>query len=211
MNNQRSFCLALGILAAIPTSAHALTEFAVNGGFETGNFTGWTQFPTGAGQQTVTSLLPSSGTFSANINNTVIASNSLFKQANVGIGSIMPGQAVTISFDAKGSFGPGGVAFAEFFTELAGGGTSSSQILGGGPLNLHPTEWRTFTYNVNAGPITSGGVTLQLGAATGATPGSFANVSYDNVSIQSVPEPASMAALGLGAAALLRKRRKAQA
>ena len=35
------------------------------------------------------------------------------------------------------------------------------------------------------------------------------NAYFDNVSVQAVPEPASMAALGLGALGLLRRRRKA--
>ncbi len=209
MIKRGSFLVALTLLVGASSTVQAV-EFAVNGGFETGDFTGWTQFPTATGQQTVTMTSPSSGLWSANINNSVTASNSLMKQANVGIGSILPGQLVTIRFDAKGSFSPGGVAFAEFFTELAGGGVSGSQILGGAPLNLSATEWRSFTYNVFAGPNTSGGVTLQLGATTPASNNSFANVSYDNVSIQSVPEPASMLALGAGALALI-QRRKAKA
>ncbi|RYG33416.1 PEP-CTERM sorting domain-containing protein [bacterium] len=45
------------------------------------------------------------------------------------------------------------------------------------------------------------------GARTNSTSGS--NAFVDNVSIQAVPEPATMAALGLGAAALLRRRRRA--
>ena len=39
-------------------SASCYQDIAVNGGFETGDFTGWTQFPVpGAGTQSITSKL----------------------------------------------------------------------------------------------------------------------------------------------------------
>lgn len=205
MNKQSCFCLALGLLVTLPSMSHAV-ELTTNGGFETGDFTGWTQFPTGP-NQFITGVNPSSGLWAAEIFNEVQASNSLMKQANIGIGTVTAGQTVNISFDAKGSFGVGGVAFAEFFSEIAGGGTSRAEILGGAPLNLDANTWRTFNFTVTAGPDVSGGVTLQLGATTPAISGSFAHVYYDNVSVSVVPEPATMAALGVGAIALIRRRK----
>lgn len=208
------FQVLAGSLAAALASGSAMAatlELTTNGGFETGDFTGWTQFPTGAGQQTVTNVNPSTGTFAASINNTVAPSNSLFKQANLGVGVVTPGQAITIKFDARGTLGVGAVSFAEFFSELSGGGTSSNQILGGGPLALdpNPNVWKTFTFNTVAGPNVSGGVTLQLGATTGAVLGSTNQMFYDNasVSIQVIPEPASFAVLGAAALGLCRRRR----
>lgn len=189
------------------TTAQAV-ELTTNGGFETGDFTGWTQFPTGAGQQTITNVNPSVGTFAASLNNDVIRSNSLIKQANIGIGTVTPGMMIRISFDARGTYAsPGGVAFAEFFSELSGGGTSKSEILSGGPLSLDadPNKWKNFSFMTTAGPDVSGGVTLQLGAVNGPAAGT--HMFFDNVSVQAVPEPATMAALGLGALAILRKKR----
>lgn len=205
--NQRllSYC-ALALMAVAPSVSHADIELTTNGGFETGDFTGWTQFPSGP-NQSITNVAPSSGLYALEINNSVIASNSLVKQANIGIGTVTPGQVINIKFDAKGSFANGGVAFAEFFSEKAGGGTSKSQILGGAPLNLDPNRWQTFSYSVTAGTDVSGGVTLQLGAVTGAAAGSFAHVFYDNASVTVVPEPASMMILGAGALALIRRRK----
>lgn len=215
------------MLACVSTEAKALAiELTTNGGFETGDYTGWQNFgtdgltppgtPGPSAQQTITSTNPSSGQFAANINNDLAFGNSLIKQANLAPGGqILPGQQVDIQFDARGSYAdPGGVAFAEFFTELDGGGTSSDLILGGGPLaiNADPDVWTTFNFTVFAGPDTSGGVTLQLGATTGPAGGT--NMFYDNVSVsvdrlQSIiPEPTSLILMSLaGLGVVLRRRR----
>ena len=205
--------LVIGL--ALATTAHAATtiELAVNGDFETGDYTGWAQFPTGAGQQTVTNVNPSSGVFAGAINNDVAFSNSLIKQANIGIGQVTPGQMVSISFDARGSYAaPGGVAFAEFFSELDGGGTSSAEILGGAPLAINgdPDVWTSFNFTATTGPDVTGGITLQLGATNG--PGTPTQMFYDNVSITiestAIPEPASAAFLCLGGIGMMLRRRR---
>jgi hypothetical protein len=159
-------------------------DVAVNGSFESGDFEGWSLFPTGDDQFTIISP-GSDGDFAACITNDVDASAALMKNANIGIGIVEPEMEVTISFDARGSLTAGGVAFAEFFSELEGGGTSSNEILGGGPLMLDPDPavWTSFSFTTMTGPDVSGGVTLQLTATTAADPASFAQVYYDNVTI----------------------------
>jgi hypothetical protein len=145
---------------------------------------GWTLFPVSAdpNEQAVVTTNPRSGTYAGRLNNTTPGTASIIKQANLTPVSI--GQTVTVSFSARGSFGVGGVAFAEFFTELAGEGTSSAQILGGAPLALDadPNVWADFEFTIPITADVSGGVTLQLTATTGGA-GSFADVYYDNVSI----------------------------
>jgi hypothetical protein len=205
MTKQLSHAFAFALLATLSSTANAV-ELTSNGGFETGTFAGWTQFPSGP-NQFITNVNPASGVFASEINNTILASNSLIKQANLGIGIVTPGQLITISFSARGSFADGGVAFAEFFSEKSGGGTSKSEILGGGPLTLHPTNWTNFNFTTTAGTDVSGGVTLQLGAATGAASTSMSHVFYDNASVTVVPEPATYAVLGIGALALIRRRK----
>ncbi|MGB5354791.1 MAG: carbohydrate binding domain-containing protein [Woeseia sp.] len=160
-------------------------DIAVNGGFETGDFSDWTLFPVSVDpdEQTVVTTNPKTGTYAGRINNTTPGSASIIKQANVM--PVATGQTATVSFSARGSFGPGGVAFAEFFTELSGGGASSSQILGGGPLalNADPNVWTDFEFVIAISTDVSGGVTLQLTGTTGGDPASFADVYYDDISI----------------------------
>jgi beta-glucanase (GH16 family) len=160
-------------------------DLAVNGGFEAGDLSGWALFPVSAdpNEQTVVTTNPRSGTYAGRLNNTTPGRASIIKQANLTPVAI--GQTVTVRFSARGSFDVGGVAFAEFFTELAGEGTSSAQILGGGPLALaaDPNVWADFEYTVPITADVSGGITLQLTATTGGDAGSFADVYYDNVSI----------------------------
>lgn len=182
---RRISIVAVAVGFGAVASVAGAVELAENGGFETGDFTGWTLFPTGPGQQNVTNVNPSSGTYSACIQNDVDASNSLIKNDNIGIGQVSPGATVTISFDARGGGVDGGVAFAEFFSEIDGGGTSSSEILGGAPLalNANPDVWTTFNFVTVAGPDVSGGVTIQFGAATAAIPTSAMTLCIDNVSV----------------------------
>lgn len=192
--------IMLGTALLLMTGAASAVNVAVNGGFEDGDFTGWTQFPSGT--QTVGAFSPTEGAFAANLNNNILVSASLIKNANVGIGTVAPNAAVTISFDARGTTAVGGVAFAEFFSELSGGGTSSTEILGGGPLglNANPAVWTNFVFNTTTGADVSGGVTLQLTATTGGAQGSLADIFYDNIVIDVTPIPVPAAVWLFGSA-----------
>jgi hypothetical protein len=174
------FCLAVLFNVGL---MNGQTDIAVNGGFETGDFAGWTQAP--ASNQTILSATPSEGTYYAELNNTTSGSASLIKNANVGVGTAVGGQEVTVTFDARGTLGVGAVAFAELFSELSGGGTSKAEILSGGPLALDadPNTWKSFSFTTTLGPDVSGGVTLQLTATTSADAGSTCLMNYDNVKI----------------------------
>lgn len=177
----RSLCVVALVLGAGMVQADPL-DIAVDGSFESGNLDSWVLFPTADGQIVLTSP-GSEGDYAVCITNTVNPSAAIIKNANIGIGVVEAGQAVTISFDAKGTFGVGGVAFAEFFSELDGGGVSASEILGGGPLGINPDTWTSFSFETVTGPDVSGGVTVQFTATTGADPASSAQVYYDNLQV----------------------------
>ena len=196
---------SLAVAAVASTSAASVVEVTNNGGFETGDTSGWVEFPTANSTFNITGDA-NSGAFAAEVFNNDPGSSAVVKQANLGIGLVTPGSTVHISFAAKGSSALGGVAFAEFFSELDGEGVSSSEILSGAPLSL-TQDYQTFNFTTTAGPDVSGGVTLQFATVTGATPGSTSVLFIDDVSVRVIPTPASAALLGLGGLAVTRRRR----
>ncbi len=164
-------------------------ELTTNGDFETGNTDGWTSFAAeNNGTFGATMAQSNGGAWSGNLVASVPAGGGppsfpVVKQANIGIGTVQPNSSCDISFDLFGSVsGPGGVFFAEFFSELDGGGTSSSVILGGSPLFPNGT-WTTYPFTTPTGDDVSGGVTLQLKADCGANPGCTVDAFIDNVSV----------------------------
>jgi MYXO-CTERM domain-containing protein len=197
---------AFAVLAAAGT-AMASVELTTNGGFETGDTSGWAYFATPASTFGVDSDSPFAGSFNGNLENLADGTAAVIKQANMGIGLVNPGDEITISFWAKNINGVGGVNFAEFFSEIDGGGTSSAQILGGAPLFASATEWTFYQFTTFAGPDVSGGVTLQFTATTGAVLGSTSQLLIDDVSVSVVPAPGAMALLGLGGLMAGRRRR----
>ena len=192
---------------AATASAGTLVELTTNGGFEAGDTSGWEDFTAGVADQSfVTTMDASSGNFAGLLTNNAIGAAATIKQANIGVGQVGIGDTIFVQFDAKGSGAAGGVAFAEMFQELAGGGTSGGMIFTGAPLTL-TDEYQTFNFEFLITGDVSGGITLQFNAATGANPGSESILFVDNVSVAFVPAPASMALLGLGGLAATRRRR----
>ncbi len=168
----------------IAIGGSGMGDIASNGGFETGDFTDWALFPASmdAGEQTVVTTNPKTGTYAGRINNTTPGTASIIKQANRT--PVAVGQTATITFSARGNFGPGGVAFAEFFEEIDPEGVARATILGDAPLTLDPDPavWTDFNFVVPITTDVSGGVTLQLTGTTGGA-GSFADVYYDDIAI----------------------------
>ncbi|MEM1329953.1 MAG: hypothetical protein AAGG07_05275 [Planctomycetota bacterium] len=197
--------LATITVAAIAGTSAAGIELTSNGGFETGDTSDWVSFPTANSTFNITSDA-NSGDWAAEVFNNDLAASAVVKQANLGIGLVNPGDEITISFAAKGEGAIGGVAFAEFFSEIDGGGVSAGEILGGAPLML-TSDWQTFNFTAIAGPDVSGGVTLQFAAVTGAAQGSVSVLFIDDASVTIIPAPASAALLGLGGLAAARRRR----
>jgi hypothetical protein len=211
MMKQTTIALAAVGIFAVAGAAQAL-EVAIDAGFEEAGMNGfpvnapgalppgWNGFTTnGVNNVVATTDNPFAGTFAAQLTAILPASTTGLKNANVGIGEVAADSEVTISFWARGSGDNGGVAFAEFFSEIAGGGTSSSEILGGGPLAL-TSDWQLFEFTTTTGSDVSGGVTLQFVAVTGGAPGSFSQLFIDNISIDVTPVPVPAAGLLLSSA-----------
>ena len=164
-------------------------NLAVNGDFETGDFSCVQQFLNG-GTQSITTTNPQAGTFAANIVVTVPDTDTVIKFANLTPGDFTAGETIHISFDMRGSVEPGGVVFAEFFSEIAGGGTSSAEILfDNGPIfpNADAQTWTNFRTTTVAGSDTTGGVSLQLKALSGG--GNLSDIYFDNVCVSKSPCP----------------------
>jgi hypothetical protein len=164
------------------------SNLAINGDFETGDLSGWTSFATeNNGTFEVSTAQANGGLYSglviADVDGIGSPSFPVVKQANIGVGTVTPNTSVTITFDLYGSVaGAGGVVFAEFFSELSGGGVSKSEILGGGPLFPNGT-WTTYSFTTTTGNDVSGGVTLQLKADCGGNSGCKIDAYFDNVTV----------------------------
>lgn len=134
------------------------------------------------------------------------AGASLTKFANLGAGLVNPGDPISVSIDLRLDVEAGGVGAVEFFTELSGGGTSSTLLAINEIADI--PSFQTFTFDTIAGDPAGGGVTVQVVAIGGGAPGSSSVLDFDNASVTVIPEPASLALLGLGGIAMLGRRRR---
>ena len=171
-------------------------DVAMNGGLEEGSLNGWTtEFCDGTSPDSrglcELSDMANTGNFAVRVFNDQPASSSVLKQANKF--PVSPGDQVAISFAAKGATAAGGVVFAEFFSEIAGGGTSASEILGSLTLT---NEYQFFNFNAVAAADVSGGITLQFAAVTGGDTASTSEVFVDDVSITVMGGEAGMCSGG---------------
>jgi len=199
--------MALSLFAA---SAQAVVvDIAVNGGFESGDFTGWAQYPSNGTTQSITTVNPSAGIYASNlkINAGAGAVNNVLKQERLldGTGLLSAGDIINYSFDYRGSAADGGVLFLENFCE-------TDNILCGQDLtriDLLPISQDT--WNSYSGSFTLGaGVTaytLQFAAVCGAANTCTTDYYIDNVvinaDIAAVPVPAAVWLFGSGLVGLV--------
>jgi len=214
LNNTYTSLVATMILSLSAAAAQAAeVELAVNGGFETGDFTGWTEFPSVlVGPASVQSTTVSSGSFAAYLPCSVEAAcDQVIKNANIGIGVVNPFDTVTVSFDLNNTAAAGGVAFVELFSELDGGGTSKSEILLANGAGTN--GWESFSFITTLGADVSGGITLQLKAACGPVPNCTSEAYFDNISVtvEAIPVPAAVWLFGSGLIGLVGVARKKKA
>ena len=151
------------------------TGYVNNGGFESGDLTGWTT----DGSGTISAMQDDLSTWLVKIV-AAEAQNPSIVQAKIGEDVITAGQALTVSFDMKGSAGPGGVINALLYSEDPSGVSKTDLLLGGAVPNA---DWTSYSFDVTAGDLVGFGVSLRLEPVCGAVAGCTATAYFDNVSI----------------------------
>ena len=157
-------------------------ELAINGDFETGDFSDWAQYPSA---QTTQTIVVDPTTMSNVANLFIPASaggvNNVLKQERLydGGGVFNDGDVVEISFDYRGEPGEG-ILFAKSICETAMG-TCGDKLHTGGPFFPTP-NWTNYTdtFTIGAG-VTA--YTLEFAAVCGGTGTCVADYFIDNVSI----------------------------
>ena len=207
-------CAAAAVLfSAVPAmAANAL----VNGDMETGQATspfvaGW-QVNGVAGGTTNTyaqdATNPHGGLFDAQFTGASQgggANAALFQITAPG--SVSAG-AYTLNFWAKTTFvGPSGVGFFQvIYFDAANGVINSSGIQN---ITNSPAGYTLNTLNLTL-PAGTDHVQVEFDAIVGAINGSSTTINLDDVSLNTVPEPTSLALLALGGGAMaIRRRRRA--
>jgi hypothetical protein len=225
------------VLALCSVLAAPAAELIVNGGFETGDFTAWTVFDlagssgtfyvTGAAVAPTTGFAtagPAGGTYYAVSDQFGPGTHVLIQSFAVPAGI----ESVTLSFDMfvndQSGLGPivnpAGLdhtaspnqhARVDLLTAAAGPFDTAAGVLANFYLGVdagpNPHPYTSYVFDVTS--FVAGGGTFQIRFAEVDNMGNF-NQGVDNVSIETVPEPATWTMLLAGGAALAftyRKRR----
>jgi len=109
--------------------------------------------------------------------------------------------SMAVIYDAHN---PGGYTSPAGLDIFLAEGTGPYNFIGSLAQNTGSDQWelRSMSIVINSADMYSIGIQAQVGSAGSAYLG------VDDVQLNPVPEPATMAALGLGAAAMIRRRRK---
>jgi hypothetical protein len=206
----KKLVVLLSIICMVGAVANA--NIVSNWGFESGTgtvATSWIQNALDGSTVQRVSETPYAGTFCMKgvINNTTGAPGKAEILQQTAVGSITSGVAYDFSFYAKGTVGPGCVAWYQI-QWLDGDGSNGGGVKGITPLSgfwttLNST-YQKFSQLGQTAPAGADCAYLSIRIEGGAFVGSNGTMYVDNVSI--TPEPMTLALLGLGG--LLLRRRK---
>ena len=209
----RSFLVGLGVGMCALGSA----QF-VNGHFEAGSLAGWTVTPTAIGATAIADAfqydIDGPGPLGTNFAGRFSVGRATTSTAQEGISltqsmNLTAGNQYTFDFDwssfrtTTSSNAEGGV-FSFYVNGVAMGTQSSGSTSSATPHYGHITV--NFTPTLSGAHTVGALITRPFTIPTPTAPTLFQAV--DNFRVTGVPEPASLSVLGLGVAAILRRRRR---
>ena len=157
-------------------------DLVSDGDFESGTDTCWVLFQNG-GTAVFDNTISNGGTWSGKLA-TNGPSNPAFKQEGIGVGTVMAGDVVQITFDHIGSVvQPGAVFNVLLFGEGAAPGASFTHVFN--PAPALTGSWTTFTgtFTIPAGTDVTGGISFLIEAVCGGDAGCSVSANIDNASI----------------------------
>lgn len=208
--------LAIAVTAASTISAQAAVNLFANGGFETA---GTAPNPAASWQRAAEGYSLSTdartGSFSAQLsspqlNAAVMLQNSVLDGMLPGV---TPGDNPLLSFWAKGFAGTtGNVLFSlRYLAESGAILATSGNVFFQGSINT--SSWTEITYDLGVVPVGASAAFIEFSQGIGPIDG-VTNLAgtllIDDIVLlgQAIPEPSSIALLGLGSVALLARRRR---
>jgi hypothetical protein len=203
-----------GLCALVVVASSASAQF-VNPGFETGDFTGWTIGLTPNGttstQSVVSYDIDGPGPLSTSLN--AQFSVGRLVSANGGTEGVNLTQIMTLTAGVQYTFEFDWSSWRNTTTNNAEGGIFSVLVDGVLITSVSSGSTSSLTphYGHLTGTFTPGATTTYTVGARIArpfTPGGGLFQHVDNFAVTAVPEPASLAVLGLGLLAALRRRSK---
>jgi Carbohydrate binding domain/PEP-CTERM motif len=200
MTNMRTVkAFALAMILCAPWHSGAWADLIINGGFETGDFSGWT-VTNNTDINGVDSSNPHSGTYEAFFGQ-ITADGLVSISQSV---ATIPGQSYTLSFWVMAEPGSGFSGTPDEFRASFGGNALLDL------LDLSPFPYTHYTYTVTA---TSPSSLVQFDATNDAGFFDLDDVSMTALAATSTaPEPGSLTLLGIGMACIagyrLRRRNK---
>lgn len=207
----------LAIVAGVSAASIGSAQF-VNGNFETGNLTGWTVTLTTGGANVVADAIQydidGPGALGTNFAGRFSTGRAVAGSVQEGLTltqsmNLTAGTLYTFDFDwsAFRNAGVGANTEGGVFSFIVNGTAIATQAAGStsgaAPKFGHITA--TFTPTATQAYSVGAMITRPFTIPSPTAPNLFQAV--DNFTVTAVPEPASMAALGLGIAAILRRRR----